>query len=152
MSHFSAPKAIRLYLKLSSFYDSLSAPFAVFTPGIMSNATTTSQAASTSPSQGVSYQPSPGHLGNLTELQQQALETLKEELQNNGHFVAQRMDDATLLRYISYHFVHWRTDLTYIDKGSSVHASLMSARQNKCYLIPRSGGKSSVWIRSSSTY
>lgn len=46
------------------------------------------------------YRPLPGRLGNLTAAQQQALDTLRGELQAEGHFVAQRMDDATLLRFL----------------------------------------------------
>ena len=42
-----------------------------------------------------------GHLGNLTEGQQTALNTLKELLQKDGSFVPERMDDATLLRFVN---------------------------------------------------
>lgn len=45
------------------------------------------------------YKPLPGRLGNLTVPQQHALEKLKKELQEEGKFVPERMDDATLLRY-----------------------------------------------------
>lgn len=45
------------------------------------------------------YHPLPGRLGNLTIPQQHALEKFKKELQDEGHFVPERMDDATLLRY-----------------------------------------------------
>ncbi|PAV20594.1 sec14 cytosolic factor [Pyrrhoderma noxium] len=41
-----------------------------------------------------------GHLGNLTEGQQTTLNTLKELLQKDGLFVPERMDDATLLRFL----------------------------------------------------
>lgn len=44
------------------------------------------------------YKPAPGRLGNLTVPQQHALEKLKKELQDGGHFVPERHDDATLLR------------------------------------------------------
>ncbi|KIJ61018.1 hypothetical protein HYDPIDRAFT_169916 [Hydnomerulius pinastri MD-312] len=46
------------------------------------------------------YKPLPGRLGNLTVPQQHALDTLKKQLQEEGHFVPERMDDATLLRWI----------------------------------------------------
>jgi hypothetical protein len=46
------------------------------------------------------YKPLPGRLGNLTVMQQHTLEKFKKELQDEGHFVPQRMDDATLLRYV----------------------------------------------------
>jgi len=44
------------------------------------------------------YKPPPGRLGNLTVPQQHALEKFKKELQDEGHFVPERMDDAMLLR------------------------------------------------------
>jgi len=47
------------------------------------------------------YRPLPGRLGNLTVPQQHALQTLKTQLQEEGHFVEERMDDAMLLRYVS---------------------------------------------------
>lgn len=63
----------------------------------------TSQPASASPlPEGVTdpnYKPLPGRLGNLTIPQQHALEKLKAEVTQEGWFVAERMDDATLLRY-----------------------------------------------------
>jgi len=46
------------------------------------------------------YKPLPGRLGNLSVIQQHALEKLKKELQDEGHFVPERMDDATLLRFL----------------------------------------------------
>ncbi|KAI6145000.1 CRAL-TRIO domain-containing protein [Pisolithus tinctorius] len=46
------------------------------------------------------YKPLPGRLGNLTAAQQHALDTLRGELEAEGHFVPQRMDDATLLRFL----------------------------------------------------
>jgi len=46
------------------------------------------------------YRPLPGRLGNLTVPMQHALETLKKELVAEGHFVEERMDDATLLRFL----------------------------------------------------
>ena len=44
------------------------------------------------------YRPPPGRLGNLTIPQQHALEKLKKELQSDGAYDPQRMDDAMLLR------------------------------------------------------
>lgn len=62
------------------------------------------QAASASPMpEGVTdpdYHPLPGRLGNLTIPQQHALEKFKKELEDEGYFVPERMDDATLLRYV----------------------------------------------------
>ncbi|KAF8451101.1 CRAL-TRIO domain-containing protein [Boletus edulis BED1] len=46
------------------------------------------------------YKPLPGRLGNLTPGQQHALDTLKRQLVEGGHFVPERMDDATLLRFL----------------------------------------------------
>ncbi|KAG6330452.1 hypothetical protein ID866_8640 [Astraeus odoratus] len=46
------------------------------------------------------YRPPPGRLGNLTAAQQHALDTLRQQLQDEGHFVPERMDDATLLRFL----------------------------------------------------
>lgn len=46
------------------------------------------------------YKPLPGRLGNLTVPQQHALDTLKTQLREEGHFVEERMDDATLLRSV----------------------------------------------------
>ncbi|EIW81944.1 hypothetical protein CONPUDRAFT_54796 [Coniophora puteana RWD-64-598 SS2] len=46
------------------------------------------------------YRPLPGRLGNLTVQQQHTLEKFKKELQDEGHFVPERMDDATLLRFL----------------------------------------------------
>ena len=70
----------------------------------MSSSTLPPQAASASPMpEGVTdpnYKPLPGRLGNLTVAQQHALEKFKKELQDEGHFVPDRMDDATLLRYV----------------------------------------------------
>lgn len=69
----------------------------------MSTATPTQpQAASASPMPpGVTdpnYKPLPGRLGNLSVVQQHALEKFKKELIEEGIFVEERMDDATLLR------------------------------------------------------
>ncbi|KAI0759746.1 CRAL-TRIO domain-containing protein [Trametes elegans] len=46
------------------------------------------------------YKPPPGRLGNLTVPQQHALDTLRKRLQDDGLFVPERMDDATLLRFL----------------------------------------------------
>ncbi|CAL1701897.1 unnamed protein product [Somion occarium] len=46
------------------------------------------------------YKPLPGRLGNLTAQQQQVLDQFKKELQEEGHFVPERMDDAMLLRFL----------------------------------------------------
>jgi len=46
------------------------------------------------------YKPLPGRLGNLTVIQQHALETFKTEIKNAGAFVETRMDDAMLLRFL----------------------------------------------------
>lgn len=46
------------------------------------------------------YKPLPGRLGNLTVVQLHALETLKKKLNEEGKFVPERMDDATLLRSV----------------------------------------------------
>ena len=62
------------------------------------------EAASASPMpEGVTdpnYHPAPGYLGNLTVVQLHTLEKLKKELKEEGKFVEERMDDATLLRYL----------------------------------------------------
>jgi len=46
------------------------------------------------------YKPLPGRLGNLTMMQLHALETLKKKLKEENKFVPERMDDATLLRFL----------------------------------------------------
>lgn len=46
------------------------------------------------------YVPPPGRLGNLTQEQQQTLEKFKQEIKDAGYFVEERMDDATLLRFL----------------------------------------------------
>lgn len=46
------------------------------------------------------YVPPPGRLGNLTVIQQHALDKFRGELQAEGHFVPERMDDAMLLRWV----------------------------------------------------
>ncbi|KAH8834211.1 CRAL-TRIO domain-containing protein [Flagelloscypha sp. PMI_526] len=70
----------------------------------MSTAIPETQAASASAMpEGVTdpdYKPAPGYLGNLSVPQAHALEKFKKELQEEGHFVQDRMDDATLLRFL----------------------------------------------------
>ena len=44
------------------------------------------------------YKPQPGRLGNLTVAQQDALDTIKKELQDEDAFNPERMDDPLLLR------------------------------------------------------
>lgn len=46
------------------------------------------------------FRPLPGRVGNLTVPQQHALQTLKNQLQDEGHFVEERMDDPMLLRFL----------------------------------------------------
>ncbi|KAI0002872.1 CRAL-TRIO domain-containing protein [Russula compacta] len=46
------------------------------------------------------YKPQPGRLGNLTVVQQHALDTIKKELQDEGTFNPERMDDPLLLRFL----------------------------------------------------
>ncbi|KAJ7745414.1 CRAL-TRIO domain-containing protein [Mycena maculata] len=48
------------------------------------------------------YKPNPGQLGNLTVIQQHALEKLKKELVEEGYYIEgePRMSDATMLRFL----------------------------------------------------
>jgi len=46
------------------------------------------------------YKPPPGRVGNLTIPQQHTLDKFKKELQEEGYFVPERHDDATLLRFL----------------------------------------------------
>ena len=46
------------------------------------------------------YKPLPGRLGNLTPVQQQTLDDFRRDIQDEGWFVPERMDDATLLRCV----------------------------------------------------
>ncbi|THU80020.1 hypothetical protein K435DRAFT_832070 [Dendrothele bispora CBS 962.96] len=46
------------------------------------------------------WKPEPGHVGNLTEEQQKALDELKEEIKKAGAWVEERMDDAMVLRFL----------------------------------------------------
>lgn len=54
--------------------------------------------ASSTPAVDPNYKPQEGRVGNLTEAQQKALDTFKEELKKEGVFVEGRMDDGMLLR------------------------------------------------------
>ena len=47
------------------------------------------------------YKAPPGRLGNLTPQQQEILDKFREEIQKEGWFVPERMDDAMLLRFVS---------------------------------------------------
>ena len=55
------------------------------------------------------YKPPPGRLGNLTVPQQHALDTLKKQLKEEGHFVEERMDDATLLKLAGFLYLTGRS-------------------------------------------
>jgi len=46
------------------------------------------------------YKPLPGRLGNLSVVQLHTLDKFRKDLQDNGHFVPERMDDAALLRFL----------------------------------------------------
>jgi len=46
------------------------------------------------------YKPLPGRLGNLSIPQNHALETIRKEVQEEGAFVPERMDDALFLRFL----------------------------------------------------
>lgn len=73
------------------------------TPTATAAAPAPQQASASALPEGVTdpnYQPLPGRLGNLTVPQQHALEKLKKELQEEGVFVPERMDDAMLLRCV----------------------------------------------------
>ena len=70
----------------------------------MSNLEAPAWASASAMPQGVTdlnYKPLPGRLGNLTVPQQHALDKFRKELQEEGVFVEERMDDATLLRFVS---------------------------------------------------
>lgn len=47
---------------------------------------------------GNSWTPPAGRLGNLSSEQQAALDQIKKEVRDEGWFVEERMDDATMLR------------------------------------------------------
>ena len=97
----------------------------------------TQQAASASPMPpGVTdpnYKPLPGRLGNLTVPQQHALESLKTQLKAEGHFVEERMDDATLLRLAGSHFKSFST-LT-VPPGRFLRARKFDLAQGKKMLL-----------------
>ena len=67
------------------------------------------------------YVPLPGRLGNLTVIQQHCLDKLRGELQAESHFVPERMDDASLLRWVHYrwHPVPFLTNCAYQISASS---------------------------------
>lgn len=44
--------------------------------------------------------PLPGRVGNLTAEQQEILDQFRQALKDDGHFVPERHDDATLLRFL----------------------------------------------------
>lgn len=71
------------------------------------------------------YKPLPGRLGNLTVPQQHALDTIKKQLKEEGHFVEERMDDATLLRLAGSRFRSFSTLIRCHLTGSCGPASLM---------------------------
>ena len=62
------------------------------------------------------YKPPPGRLGNLSPQQQEALDKLRAEVQQEGWFVEERMDDAMLLRYA-------RRPLALRDGGAGPHTT-----------------------------
>jgi hypothetical protein len=55
----------------------------------------------TTPSTATStWTPPPGRVGNLSVIQQHTLDKFKKELEADGHFVPERHDDPTLLRFL----------------------------------------------------
>jgi hypothetical protein len=114
------------------------------------------------------YKPLPGRLGNLTPGQQHALDTLKRQLVDEGHFVPERMDDATLLRCVVGPCTHidpfvpgcdrcrwWRTRITvqstdaHPPLDSCAPAGSTSPRQKRCCCPQSSGGK--TWTSKTSS-
>ena len=71
-------------------------PFVTFTTFAAPGYTMTDQQIATDPN----YKPPPGRLGNLTPQQQEALDKLRAEVQQEGWFVSERMNDAMLLRCV----------------------------------------------------
>jgi hypothetical protein len=48
------------------------------------------------------WKPESGHVGNLSTVQQAALDKFKEDIKAEGAFVDERMDDPMLLRCVSF--------------------------------------------------
>lgn len=83
------------------------------------------------------YKPLPGRLGNLTVPQQHALDTLKKELEAEGKFVPERMDDAYLLRCVMVTVSYHRVRSTCMDQFQicSFYSSMLIAHTIPfCYL------------------
>lgn len=100
----------------------------------MSNSAVPTQASASALPEGITdpnYKPLPGRLGNLTVPQQHALEKLRKELQDEGHFVPGRMDDATLLRSVlSALKLHMCPTFSLLD--FFVHENSMLLSQSRC--------------------
>lgn len=79
------------------------------------------------------YKPLPGRLGNLTPGQQHALDTLKRQLVSEGHFVPERMDDATLLRCVV---------------GPCTHIDPSVLGYDRCLMVPEKRGQSPTDVHS----
>ncbi len=87
------------------------------------------------------YKPPAGNLGNLSSTQQKALDQFRKELQDEGHFVEERMDDSTLLRYCDPISL---TELCTYDTlyvGICVQGNGMWHLRRRCSLIESSGGR-----------
>jgi len=78
-----------------SFTQASTLPHAFFNHPLQSATFATNSKMTTS-----TYQPLPGRVGNLTPTQQTALDKFKKELQDEGAFVSERMDDPMLLRFL----------------------------------------------------
>lgn len=96
----------------------------------MSSSDAPTQASASAVPDGITdpnYKPLPGRLGNLTVPQQHALEKFKKQLQDEGVFVEERMDDATLLRSVHrWHLLPRRQYTLSLSIASFVHENLMS--------------------------